>query len=230
MAGFRWRTLRWGVLAALFTLFAVAPAMAQVPRAKPGPAERAAPAAPEVSEPGETEAETLPAVGRINHADYRRVRHCTFAAVSPQVALTAAHCTRGVQPEAFHLLYGYRRMSWETEGDVADVRLSGRDLAVLCLKDEAPATLQIGPPAERGDRVHIVGYGQPRVHVQQMEDCTVEARSGEEILLDCAARQGASGGPVLDAAGRIVGVMSRTGVASSVASSVSPEVLRACRG
>ncbi|MEM8665411.1 MAG: hypothetical protein AAGF49_14970, partial [Pseudomonadota bacterium] len=71
------------------------------------------------------------AVGRLNHAGYAHRRHCTFAAVSPKVALTAAHCVAGVEADTLHLLYGYGRMTWVAEGAVAAVEPLGGDLAAL---------------------------------------------------------------------------------------------------
>ncbi|MEO0995365.1 MAG: trypsin-like peptidase domain-containing protein, partial [Pseudomonadota bacterium] len=100
----------------------------------------------------------------------------------------------------------------------------------LCLNEAPPATLEIGPEAGLGDDVKIVGYARPKVHVPTRAMCTVEAAARLEMRLDCPAARGASGGPVFDAEGRVVGVMSRTSPVSSVASKLPETILSACAG
>jgi hypothetical protein len=159
-----------------------------------------------------------PAVGRVNHAGYRHKRHCTAFAIAPRVAVTATHCLARIDPTEMHLLFGYARMDWRAHRSPSTAVDLGGDVAVLCLPEEAPATLPVSvrPPA-REDPVRILGYGRPSVHLQSDTRCTVLALMDDEILLDCPQSRGASGGPVLDETGAVVAVMSRTSRASSVA-------------
>ncbi len=171
-----------------------------------------------------------PAIGRLNHAGFSSRRHCTFAAISKDTALTAAHCVAGIAPEELKLLYGYSRMTWVAEGTVRGVEPLGGDLVALCLDAEPPATLALGAPAEAEDLMTIVGYGQPGVHLQQRAECHVLAEvGGMELLLDCPSAHGTSGAPLLAADGTVAGVMSRTGRGSSMAISVPPEAATVCR-
>jgi len=110
-------------------------------------------------------------------------------------------------------------MDWRAHRSPSAARALGDDVAVLCLPEEAPATLPVATrPVAREDTVRILGYGRPSVHLQSASRCTVLAVMGAEILLDCPQSRGASGGPVLDETGAVVAVMSRTSRASSVAS------------
>ncbi|WMS41070.1 serine protease [Acuticoccus sp. MNP-M23] len=173
---------------------------------------------------------TEPAIGRLNHAGFSARRHCTFAAISEDTALTAAHCVAGVAPESLTLLYGYSRMTWVAEGGVKAVEPLGGDLVALCLASPPPATLPLGPPAATDDPMTIVGYGQPRVHLQQRAGCDVLAEvGGMELLLSCPSPRGTSGAPLLSADGAVVGVMSRTGRGSSMAVTVPPTVATVCK-
>ena len=51
-------------------------------------------------------------IGRLNHAGYKRLQHCTATLVAPQVALTALHCLVHGDVLEMHLLLGYDRGSW----------------------------------------------------------------------------------------------------------------------
>lgn len=174
--------------------------------------------------------ETEAAIGRLNHTGFSSRRHCTFAAISKDTVLTAAHCVAGVSPESLTLLYGYSRMTWVAEGTVRSVEPLGGDLVALCLTAEPPAMLALGPPAETDDLMTIVGYGQPRVHLQHRAECHVLAEvGGMELLLDCPSPHGTSGAPLLSEDGALVGVMSRTGRGSSMAVSVPADAAAVCR-
>lgn len=172
--------------------------------------------------------ETGDAVARLNQAGYSRKRHCTAVAVAPRVVLTAAHCLAGAPADEFHILFGYARMDWEASGTIGAVRPLGGDLAALCLGEAAPATLGIGPAAGAGDTVRIVGYGRPRVHLQHARDCRVLGTGGGEMLLDCGATEGDSGGPVLDGAGRVVGILSRASPERAIAVAVPAGTAEVC--
>jgi len=174
-------------------------------------------------------AEPTVAIGRANHAGYARRRHCTMFAVAPRVAVTATHCIAGLDPTRMHLLFGYAGMAWKHHTSPASARDLGRDVAVLCLSEDAPATLTVAPGTlARGAGVSVVGYGRPRRHAQSATACTVSAVMEGEILLDCPQSEGASGGPVLDGTGAVVAVMSRSGRGSSVAGLIRPRIADAC--
>jgi len=200
----------------LTALPVVAVLAAAVPAA-PGPASAA-------------ENATDPAIGRLNHSGFSRRRHCTFVAIAPDTVLTAAHCVAGVAPESLTLLYGYSRMTWVAEGLVRAVEPLGGDLVALCVTAPPPATLALGQPAVRDQLTTIIGYGEPRVHLQQHHACHVITEvGGMELLLDCASPRGSSGAPLLGDDGGVVGVMSRTGRGSSMAVTVPADAAAACR-
>lgn len=141
------------------------------------------------------------AIGRLNSAGFRAVRHCTVTAVAPRVALTAAHCVHGVEAGELHVLFGYDRGAWRQHLGVASAHADpdGADVAVLCLDGTAERTLPVGPVPESAARVEVAGYGIPRQHVLSRTACTVLARAERRLALECAVSPGTSGAPVLDA-------------------------------
>lgn len=175
------------------------------------------------------EAKPEPAIARANHAGYARRRHCTAFAVAPRVVVTAAHCLADVDPAATDLLFGYARMAWVAHVSPIEGRDLGDDVAVLCLGEDAPAVLPVGPVPKRNAEVSVTGYGAPRVHVPTTHVCTVLARVDGDLLLDCPATHGASGGPVRDADGRAIAVMVATARASSLAAPLPQDIAEACR-
>lgn len=169
-----------------------------------------------------------PAIGRLNHAGYSRQRHCTMVAVGPRAVLTAAHCLKGLPASAFTLLFGYARMAWVAERTADTAQVVGGDLALLCLAEPVSDWLAVGPPPAPGTAVSWTGYSRPRVHLATVRACALVGRRGDEAVLDCAAPQGASGGPVRDGAGHVVAILSRTGPASAVATLVPPDIAARC--
>jgi S1-C subfamily serine protease len=109
---------------------------------------------------------------------------------------------------------------------VASHRLAtDRDVAVLELADpaEVPPSLLVGATAAPGDRVRVVGFpgGRPRI-----ASGPVAEAAPSRMLLDLAIDPGASGSPVLDESGQVVGqVYARTsdgrGVATPLAALVT---------
>lgn len=162
-----------------------------------------------------------PAIGRANYAGFSNRRHCTAFAVGPRTVITAAHCIEGLGG-AMTILFGYDRGAWQAEAVSVSARDIGQDVAVLCLAVDAPATLTLAAETpEPGAPAELVGYGTPRVHAQQRRDCPVMAPVGGDLLLRCPASPGFSGGPLFNADGEVVGVMSRTGRGTSYAADVA---------
>jgi S1-C subfamily serine protease len=151
-------------------------------------------------------------------------------AIAPRTAVTATHCLAGLDPQRLQLLFGYARMEWERHTIPRSARDLGNDVAVLCLREDAPDVLEVAPgEVARGDLVRVIGYGQPRAHMQSADACRVLAILSDEFYLDCPQSRGASGGPVVNDEGEVVAVMSRTGQARSVASALPPRAARLCR-
>ena len=171
------------------------------------------------------------AVGRLNHAGYSQRRHCTFFAIAPKVALTAVHCVGDLPPEEIHLLYGYARMTWVAQGAVEAMVPVGFDMMALCLADAAPATLDIGSFSAIEAPVRVVGYAIPKAHVLNVNSCRAAGQMvPDALMIDCAAPQGMSGGPVVDDAGRAVGVVSLSGPQSAIAEAIPDWAAEACDG
>ncbi|MEM8856475.1 MAG: serine protease [Pseudomonadota bacterium] len=171
------------------------------------------------------------AVGRLNHAGYRRQRHCTAFLVAPDTLLTADHCIDGILPADMHFLRGYDRMTWaEHRQPVAGHPFgSGRDGAALCLDaatTATPLTLAVDPPMV-GEILTVPGYGRPRVHALAAKACTVVRSLGpERVVMDCGLAPGFSGSPALRQTGEgteVVGIVSRSGGGFTVLEVVSPQ-------
>lgn len=167
------------------------------------------------------------AIGRLDSAGYRTVRHCTVTAVAPRIALTAAHCVDSVAAGELHVLLGYDRGEWRRHFGVASVHTDpdGADIAVLCLDGTAGRTFPVAPAPAAAARLEVAGYGIPRQHVLSRTACTVLGRTERGLTLDCAVSPGASGAPVLDAgadAMPLVAVVSASNDARTLAA-IPPE-------
>jgi hypothetical protein len=125
-----------------------------------------------------------------------------------------------------------------------DGRLCGADIALLILNGQfsnaiAPIEPRLVEPAERGEAFTAVGYGSalddgaPGIRralsdvevVCGAEQCGApDVLTSTEFLGEQAVCEGDSGGPALDADGRVVGVASRTGedCTWAIYSAVSP--------
>ncbi len=167
-------------------------------------------------------------IGRLNYAGYKKRVHCTAFLVSPKIAMTAAHCIEGLQPEDVHLLLGYDRGSWREHLRATHFWLSpnGEDLAALCLAQPAgaePLTLH-AVTAKQNQAISVLGYGLPGVHRMSRKNCQVKAISPRGgLVLDCPVTKGTSGGPVLtEQLSAVFAVMSATTKRESLAISIPP--------
>ena len=172
------------------------------------------------------DAERASAIGRLNYAGFKEQQHCTAFLVAPQVAMTAAHCLDGLEPDQVHLLLGYDRGGWQEHlrADGFWRSPDGKDLAALCLTQPAqavPLAVTAGEVAP-GEELAVLGYGLPSVHLLSRRDCLVEADSPRDgVLLNCPVSEGTSGGPAFSRTSEeVVAVISATTEEQSIAVSV----------
>lgn len=181
--------------------------------------------------------DVVAAVGRLNHAGHRLLRHCTAFLSGPQQVTTARHCVTDIAADSFHLLSGYDRTSWREHLQPQRVVTpnEARDVAHLCLAETAisapfatvPRAVAIGEP------VTVVHYASPAVHRQQRQSCAVVGRlRTNEFVIDCKLEAGASGAPVMQVgpggAVEVVGVVSKAGKSYAVAVPLMASELTVC--
>ena len=164
-------------------------------------------------------------IGRLNHAGYKHLQHCTATLVAPQVAVTALHCLVPSDVPNMHLLLGYDRGSWHDHLQPLNAvsASSPGDIAILCL--DRPSTVEPVPiavrPADRGETVLVVGYGKPRVQVANHTACRVVDFDEQGVFqLDCPLTSGVSGAPVLretETGHEVIGVVSAANGTGSIA-------------
>ncbi|MEM0907970.1 MAG: trypsin-like peptidase domain-containing protein, partial [Pseudomonadota bacterium] len=97
-----------------------------------------------------------------------------------------------------------------------------------CLNEDAPSTLPLAPPPDKGDDLTVMGYGRPKVHLAHETSCKSLGRRGAGLMLDCPLRQGASGAPVIDPSGGVVGIVSRSGPSGTLATLVPADAAKVC--
>ena len=166
--------------------------------------------------------ETVPAVGRLNHAGYRELQHCTVSLIAPREAITARHCVEGLPTGDLHVLLGYDRGDLAEHRRVASVEASsGWDIARLCL--DAPAA--VAPLAASAERpapgpAETRGYPRSRPHAQDPRTCRLGPMAGRpQAELDCPLEPGMSGSPVVVGEGeaaRVIGVASASNATASL--------------
>ena len=179
-------------------------------------------------------------VGRLNIAGNRL---CTATLISPDEAITAAHClfhpvTRHrAEPAAIRFVAGFRQDSSAAVLDVtatailpayiyhgpqADVTEVSSDLALLHLSrpvlptEAVPLTVQDWP--ETATVVDIVGYGRDRPQIASIrQGCLAGDRMLGARLLDCPVLPGLSGAPVVLTGGQVMVAVVSASVGTRVA-------------
>jgi protease YdgD len=208
------------------------PAHAAVPAAAPALAASSVAPGRDDSEPVDTEPFDSGPFGFVARLNVQGAGQCSAALIAPTLAITAAHCLRHptsgrmVAADRLHLLFGYEKGRWLAHRQATGYRAASADVpagaladdwavirfetpvteaAPLAVRDRAPdRTLQSGD----GPVFSAAGYGAPRREVLTVRrDCTLRATVGSVLRLGCALSGGASGGPVIDQAGRLAGVM-----------------------
>lgn len=167
------------------------------------------------------------AVGQVNTAAYSR---CTGVLIGRQLAVTAAHCVfnraagRFLPPASVHFVLGYDRGAYAFQTLAREIRMdpaqdgtrsvaaAPRDWAVLVLADPAPMAitpmlLADGDP-ETGAELSAAGFGRDRAYALTVaQGCRHRGSAAPGLLsMRCPIIQGYSGGPVLNAAGELVGI------------------------
>ena len=131
------------------------------------------------------------------------------------VVVTNRHVVEGGR------VVGLRRITGGPALEVTAYRLSDTaDVAVLEVgdPDELPAALPFGEPVDEGAPVRIVGFPAARPFTTSG---TVEQADPARLLVDVRTDPGASGSPLVDPDGRVVGqVFARSGDGFGVATPV----------
>lgn len=115
------------------------------------------------------------------------------------VVVTNRHVVDGAR------VVGLRRLTGGSAIEVAAYRVSGAaDVAVLEVADPSalPPALPFGEPVDEGAPVRIVGFPAARPFTTSG---TVERADEGRLLVDVRTDPGASGSPVVDPDGRVVG-------------------------
>lgn len=117
-----------------------------------------------------------------------------------------------------HVVEGADALQVSTwDGQSLDVAVSGialtDDLALALVRGSLPVTLELHEPPSRGDAVVAVGYPGGRelrfTHGRVLGEMPIDlfGRAAPAIRMSNEIRPGNSGGPLLDDAGRVVGVV-----------------------
>ncbi|MEL7114396.1 MAG: trypsin-like peptidase domain-containing protein [Pseudomonadota bacterium] len=164
-------------------------------------------------------------MGRIAHAGFKSFAHCTASRLAGGHILTAAHCLPKVADGAIHLGLGYDRgayMDLVSAQGTDYVAERARDVALLCGAEAGPGLPMADAGSAAPRRVTFWGYGRPYVHVLNRKTCAVTKATERQLLLDCAATPGYSGGPVtVGSPPRVVGLVSRASRTETVVERLS---------
>lgn len=177
--------------------------------------------------PRSATAEDEPAIGRLNTAGYRTAEMCTATLITPNRALTAAHCV--TRPEDGYL----KRIAdmvfvagWNGTDHSGATRIKAvhvhpqayadgqfdlrHDVAVVDLEGTLePAPLRIGSAALPGP-LTLMGYRRSRPHRLTVTPLCYAAETSGLWRIGCRVEPGQSGGPVLHGEGnsrRVVAVI-----------------------
>jgi S1-C subfamily serine protease len=112
--------------------------------------------------------------------------------------MTAAHCTEDVKSidvmTSDHAVYASSFVSKSRTHDIALIRIDKRDTPFFTL----------ARVVKQGEK--IIAYGSPMGETGCLSEGTVAKVAGDVFLADLTIIPGNSGGPVLNAAGEVVGV------------------------
>ncbi len=184
------------------------------------------------------ELDDWPAVGRVNRADFATRGFCTGTLITPDVVLTAAHCTPTalkLDPDrpkdtrhifvagwlrdtnrGFRNIIGGARHPAYGLGGKHDPRF---DIGLLFLdapfENVAPIPMATPPNARQLQHVAMIGYHQRRPFALSGNfNCPVLRFTDQTARVGCPVVSGNSGGPVLrttpDNTWEVIGVVSST--------------------
>ncbi len=160
-------------------------------------------------------------VGRINHAGFRDLAHCTGTLIAPAAVATAAHCFfhprshQRLPLGGFRFVLGYQRGAYLELGRVkcvsihpafdpekrASLHSVSEDVAVAILDRpmaETPIELAADEAVKQGVTVSHAGYGRDRPNILSVHPgCRITALHDGGAITDCDTTFGQSGGPVL---------------------------------
>jgi S1-C subfamily serine protease len=151
-------------------------------------------------------------------------------AVAPGLVLTAAHAVHGSSAVRVTLRDGRTLV-----GEVLDTSRDGLDIALVRVPASLPAVLELSPRPDvrTGSVVAVVGHGDRSLWSLSTGLVSNVAPAGPDaalLALQVPLRPGASGAPVVDRAGRVVGMVAY-GAPGAVAFAVrSDGVLRSLAG
>jgi V8-like Glu-specific endopeptidase len=175
------------------------------------------------------------AIGRLNHAGYRKRGHCTATLFGESFILTAAHCLfdpetgKALPLDGFRFVLALSRDSYATISRIKCTVVApgyqpparekssrtADDTAFAQLQEPVPDTTPLKPASTQlapGTSLIHAGYGRDRPYMLSVHrDCRVVARSESSVLTTCDTHFGQSGGPLLvmeDGQFRIAAVMS----------------------
>lgn len=173
---------------------------------------------------------------------------CTGVLVAPTLAVTAAHClydrvnARFVRPDTVHVVLGYDRGTYgfvtvasairrdPAQAGTRSMESAPRDWALLELAEPAPAGWAPMALAQKvpgpGGRVTAAGFGRDRAYaLTAVRDCALQGGTDNGLLVaTCAIIAGYSGGPLIDEAGRLVGLLVATAATDAGALAIAVPV------